>query len=306
MRGGADDDAAGALRAGVRSALFAWRATPPPVCPKLHVCARRCSLPPATAVAGGGTPLRRFSVSFVSGDAAPRTVSVEVPVSDGGGVSCASLRAAVATALGLGRAAFTLTDATLPDVSSDAHAAALRPGCTLHCVPLSSDAATATAAALCERISFPPHPKTLTDSGDYVEKNGKAPVAFALSDLIDNALAATRDNAAARRRRCITVAFVRGRSAAESLIAVTDNGRAMTADGLKGWCARAHERLVSRVRACLHGFTFSDGPFLWAHACAPPRTYPHPHPTRRPADAPRAPFCRCAAVGQGGDEPDRG
>ena len=77
-----------------------------------------------------------------------------------------------------------------------------------------------------------------------MEKEGKAPVAFAIADLVDNALAATRGNVAAGRGRDITITFVRGRSAEDSLIAVCDNGRAMTAADLRNWCAPA-----SRARA---------------------------------------------------------
>ena len=78
-----------------------------------------------------------------------------------------------------------------------------------------------------------------------MEKEGKAPVAFAIADLVDNALAATRGNVAASRGRDITIAFVRGRAPEDSLIAVCDNGRAMTAADLRNWCAPA-----SRARGC--------------------------------------------------------
>lgn len=68
-----------------------------------------------------------------------------------------------------------------------------------------------------------------------VEKNGKAPVAFALSDLVDNSLLATHGMAAGRQRR-IVISFVRGRSAADSLLSIADNGRGMTRDVLEVWC----------------------------------------------------------------------
>jgi len=83
---------------------------------------------------------------------------------------------------------------------------------------------------------FTPHPRTLTDNGDYVERGGKAPVAFALSDLLDNSLLATRDNPAAGRLRCLKVTLVLGARAEESYIVVSDNGLGMTTETLKQWC----------------------------------------------------------------------
>ena len=90
--------------------------------------------------------------------------------------------------------------------------------------------------ALSELVAYTPHPRTLTDNGDYVERGGKAPVAFALSDLLDNALAATRENPAAGRERALTVSFLHGPTAADSHIVVSDNGRAMSAATLRQWC----------------------------------------------------------------------
>ena len=169
--------------------------------------------------------MARFTVTNYDASGAPeRQTTVDVPPA----ASCAALRSAVAAALGL-RGAFTLSTAAVADVTSDEQAAALRSGEVLHICPPGAQ------ARLSELCLFAPHPNVMLDSGDYVEKSGKAPVAFALSDLVDNALAATLHNAATGRPRNITVAFVRGRNAAESLRSVNDNGCAMTCEELKQW-----------------------------------------------------------------------
>lgn len=50
-----------------------------------------------------------------------------------------------------------------------------------------------------ERVSFNPHPKTLTMAGDYeyFAAQGHHPLAFALAELVDNALRATKGNSCA-------------------------------------------------------------------------------------------------------------
>lgn len=52
--------------------------------------------------------------------------------------------------------------------------------------PSAGPAAGSNIAPSRERIAFAPHPKTLTSAGDYeyFAAQGKAPVAFAFSDLI--------------------------------------------------------------------------------------------------------------------------
>eukprot|EP00215_Chloropicon_roscoffensis_P011967 CAMPEP_0196648848 /NCGR_PEP_ID=MMETSP1085-20130531/14334_1 /TAXON_ID=41879 ORGANISM="Pycnococcus sp, Strain CCMP1998" /NCGR_SAMPLE_ID=MMETSP1085 /ASSEMBLY_ACC=CAM_ASM_000807 /LENGTH=72 /DNA_ID=CAMNT_0041978677 /DNA_START=11 /DNA_END=226 /DNA_ORIENTATION=+ len=45
-----------------------------------------------------------------------------------------------------------------------------------------------------ERISFVPHPRTLTAAGDleyFTSQRGKQTVSYALAELVDNALSAT-------------------------------------------------------------------------------------------------------------------
>lgn len=88
-----------------------------------------------------------------------------------------------------------------------------------------------------ERIAFAPHPKTITHAGDYeyFAAQGKAPVAFALSDLIDNALRATKGNAAAGRPRRISVSLLEGPRGMS--ICVADNGEGMTKRTLNSWRA---------------------------------------------------------------------
>lgn len=47
-----------------------------------------------------------------------------------------------------------------------------------------------------ERVAFTPHPKTLTMAGDYeyFAAQGHHPLAFALAELVDNAIRATKGN----------------------------------------------------------------------------------------------------------------
>lgn len=103
-----------------------------------------------------------------------------------------------------------------------------------------------------------------------MEKEGKAPVAFALADLVDNSLAATHDNAGAGLPRDITVAFVRGRTAEDSLVVVTDNGRAMNVPQLRDWCVLA-PRGAARGRltvALRRGAPRREGPVPFWRICA--------------------------------------
>lgn len=93
------------------------------------------------------------------------------------------------------------------------------------------------AAAAQERISFDPHPKTLTMAGDYeyFAAQGHHPLAFALAELIDNALRATKANDAAGRRRAITVSLATDERAGRGLVAVRDNGCGMGVSELGSW-----------------------------------------------------------------------
>ncbi|KAL0055143.1 hypothetical protein WJX82_007626 [Trebouxia sp. C0006] len=90
-----------------------------------------------------------------------------------------------------------------------------------------------------ERIDFSPHPKTLTMAGDYeyFAAQGHHPFAYALAELIDNALRATRIVSRPGQTRTITISFVtRGpANALKGLICVQDNGSGMTKQALNDW-----------------------------------------------------------------------
>lgn len=62
-------------------------------------------------------------------------------------------------------------------------------------------------------------------------------MAFALSDLIDNALRATKNNAANGRPRRIAVSLLEGPNGMS--ICVSDNGEGMSKRTLNSWRARA-------------------------------------------------------------------
>lgn len=68
---------------------------------------------------------------------------------------------------------------------------------------------TPQASGRVEAVQFTPHPNTVIMAGDleYFESNGAHPLAYALAELIDNAMRATRDN---REARNIDVSFVLG------------------------------------------------------------------------------------------------
>jgi signal transduction histidine kinase len=91
------------------------------------------------------------------------------------------------------------------------------------------------ACCLQERISFNPHPKTLTMAGDYeyFAAQGHHPLAFALAELIDNALRATKGNT--ERPRSITVSLVTDDKSSKGMVCVRDNGSGMTVQELNNW-----------------------------------------------------------------------
>ena len=93
------------------------------------------------------------------------TKDAVVPLPASGKTSLASLRETIKKHLGsdLPTQGFTLTD-TLKDVTNDEDVAQLRHGATL-LVSHQRDGALAAPAR--ERITFQPHPKTLTMAGDY-------------------------------------------------------------------------------------------------------------------------------------------
>jgi hypothetical protein len=136
---------------------FAFRC----VRPNVLRCACRSAGPGSTAP---GVLRITVSLAAASADAPARTAVATVAPAAGGAVTCAALRSAAAAALGLPNlGAYALTNGSVADISSDADAAALRPGDTLHVLPRG---AAGERQPLCERISFPPHPRVLTDNGD--------------------------------------------------------------------------------------------------------------------------------------------
>eukprot|EP00878_Enallax_costatus_P028476 GHUV01030760.1.p1 GENE.GHUV01030760.1~~GHUV01030760.1.p1 ORF type:complete len:246 (+),score=76.14 GHUV01030760.1:367-1104(+) len=100
-----------------------------------------------------------------------------------------------------------------------------------------------------ERISFNPHPKTLTMAGDYeyFAAQGHAPLAFALAELIDNALRATKSNR--DRPRSITISLVTDEKASRGMVCVRDNGCGMTVQELNNWAVM---NLSMEDRGLLH------------------------------------------------------
>jgi hypothetical protein len=89
-----------------------------------------------------------------------------------------------------------------------------------------------------ERISFMPHPKTMTMAGDYeyFASQGKHPLVYALAELVDNALRAMR--MAGERSdgaHSVTVSILLGATAHSSAICVHDTGVGMTKQELNQW-----------------------------------------------------------------------
>lgn len=110
------------------------------------------------------------------------------------------------------------------------------------CAPAGTQKHRAAVADICchffclqERISFNPHPKTLTMAGDYeyFAAQGYHPLAFALAELIDNSLRATKGNQ--QRPRSITVSLITDDKGSAGAICVSDNGSGMTTQELNNW-----------------------------------------------------------------------
>ncbi|GLI61005.1 hypothetical protein VaNZ11_003267, partial [Volvox africanus] len=93
-----------------------------------------------------------------------------------------------------------------------------------------------------ERIKFVPHPKTLTMAGDYeyFSARGHHPFAFALAELVDNSLRATKELtpkeiSASSKPRVIVVSLVINERGTAGLVRVQDNGRGMSPKELGEW-----------------------------------------------------------------------
>lgn len=160
----------------------------------------------------------------------PKEVSVPLPIS-----SISELRATVKQQFqgNISIDNFVLTD-TVNDIASDEDVRSLKYGTTL----LLTMEDRSLAAPTRERITFQPHPKTLTMAGDYeyFAAQGRHPFVYALAEFIDNSLRATRKNAPLPRNITISFVVVGSNAAnAKGLICVTDNGCGMTKHELNDW-----------------------------------------------------------------------
>eukprot|EP00884_Botryococcus_braunii_P005311 jgi/Botrbrau1/14781/Bobra.0284s0014.2 len=86
-----------------------------------------------------------------------------------------------------------------------------------------------------ERISFVPHPRTLTCAGDYEywAAQGRSPLPCALAELIDNSLQALLTGGLQGEKRVVISLLVSGPS--KGLISVWDNGTGMDKRQLNDW-----------------------------------------------------------------------
>lgn len=129
---------------------------------------------------------------------------------------------------------FKLTDAKR-DFTCDADLAHIHGGSTLLLIPVNDGNSHAPAR---ERISFIPHPKTMTMAGEfeYFAAQGRHPFVYALAEFIDNSLRATRQNAPTPRSVTVTL-IVSGPnpSTARGLVCISDNGCGMTKEELNDW-----------------------------------------------------------------------
>ncbi|KAF8056436.1 SMCHD1 [Scenedesmus sp. PABB004] len=166
-------------------------------------------------------------------------VAVVLAAAAGGAQQAAVLPPDVKTYAGLldfARRTFNQPDQELAftdgqrDISGDQDVVALAPGQRVLVRPARAHDAGG------ERISFNPHPKTLTMAGDYeyFAAQGHHPLAFALAELVDNALRATKGGGAAAPRR-ITVQLVTDARGGAGMVAVSDNGSGMTVAELNSW-----------------------------------------------------------------------
>jgi structural maintenance of chromosomes flexible hinge domain-containing protein 1 len=85
-----------------------------------------------------------------------------------------------------------------------------------------------------EEVSFVPHPKTMTMAGEweYFAAGSQHPFPYAIAELVDNSLQATRNNSHSRH---IVVSLVTSASAPAGLVSVWDNGCGMSLRQLSEW-----------------------------------------------------------------------
>ncbi|XP_041817440.1 structural maintenance of chromosomes flexible hinge domain-containing protein 1 [Chelmon rostratus] len=94
--------------------------------------------------------------------------------------------------------------------------------------------AQALSAATKERIKFVPHYDTLIRGGmyEYYASEGQNPLAYALAELIDNALSATAKNTG---QRTIEIRMLFDETFGKPALIVLDNGCGMTSKQLNNW-----------------------------------------------------------------------
>ena len=97
-----------------------------------------------------------------------------------------------------------------------------------------SAAVSHPAVTAAEVVSFVPHPKTMTMAGEweYFAAGSQHPFPYAIAELIDNSLRATRSNTTTRR---IVVTLVSAAVAPAGLVSVWDNGCGMSMRQLSEW-----------------------------------------------------------------------
>jgi structural maintenance of chromosomes flexible hinge domain-containing protein 1 len=85
-----------------------------------------------------------------------------------------------------------------------------------------------------EDVSFVPHPKTMTMAGEweYYAAGSQHPFPYAVAELIDNSLRATRSNTTSRH---IVVSLVTNSHSSEGIVSVWDNGCGMSLRQLNEW-----------------------------------------------------------------------
>eukprot|EP00892_Ulva_mutabilis_P012666 jgi/Ulvmu1/9772/UM056_0012.1 len=88
-----------------------------------------------------------------------------------------------------------------------------------------------------EEVSFVPHPKTMTKAGEweYFAAGSQHPFPYAVAELIDNSLRATRHNKHARKIVVTLVSSTSCGDPAESVVSVWDNGCGMSMRQLNEW-----------------------------------------------------------------------
>ena len=178
-----------------------------------------CSLPPVVVEVPEGDATARREVSVHTGSVAELTARVAALLG-GDGDGDASPPDFMVCHGPTGRA---LVD--------DADVGDLPEGATLRVVLRGQ----ALAAPVAERVKYQPHPKTMTMAGDYeyFAAGGQHPFAYALAELVDNAIRATHGNPEGRGRQ-IVVSLVHGPGGAGALC-VEDNGCGMTKQQLNQW-----------------------------------------------------------------------